>query len=178
VCVCVCVCAAGLNFGVATAYVLPGGSSIVPSDSQTDSSLVFTMPSGSGLITVSLSANQQISNNSLPFLYDPPVISTMTPATGPTAGGTSVTLVGAGFGVSGNVKFAGIDLPTSVITSYSPTQVVFNCPAGEGSSNAVAIVSLSKVSSTLPFNYTLPVVTSMVPANGPPTGGTAITFSG
>jgi len=168
----------GLNFGVATAYVLPGSSSIVGSNTQNDSYLVFTMPSGSGLISVSLVANQQTSNNTLPFSYDPPVITALSPSTGPTAGGTSVTVTGNGFGVSGNVRFAGVDLATSVITSYSPSQVIFNSPLGEGNNNAVAIVSLSKVSSTLPFNYTPPYIASMVPANGPPAGGTAITFTG
>jgi hypothetical protein len=168
----------GLNFDTALATSVLAGSSIVTSDFQNDTYLVFTMPSGSGPISVSLVVNQQSSTNSRPFSYDPPTVAAMTPSTGPTAGGTSVTLDGNGFGVSGNVRFAGVDLPQSSITAYSPTQVVFRTPAGEGYNNDVAVLSLGRLSSTLPFNYTRPSFTSMAPQNGPPSGGTLITFQG
>jgi len=167
----------GVNFATPAATSVLAGGSIVTSAFQNDTYLVFTMPSGSGTVTVSLVVNQQPSNG-LVFNYDPPVISSIVPGTGPTAGGTVVALNGNGFGLSGTVQFAGVELPASSILSYTPSVVTFRTPAGEGANQTVAIVSLGRLSSGVLFNYIQPNVSSVTPRNGPPSGGTLITLTG
>lgn len=60
------------------------------------------------------------------YAYPPPVITAIDPASGPSSGGTTVTLIGSGFRPGAIVEFGG--KPASVV-SVTPTSIVCVTPA-------------------------------------------------
>ena len=125
-----------------------------------------------------------------------PVITSLTPASGPIAGGTSVTVTGAGFADVRSVWFPGLfgslELPFTVI---SPTQMIVSTPAFPGGSflwfytpslqQTLQIQTARGFSDydnpTARFTYVpnpQPTITSISPAEGPVSGGNTITITG
>jgi len=111
-----------------------------------------------------------------------PAVTEVAPNTGPTGGGTAVTITGAGFAPGAQVLFAGTAATSVTYVSASRLDAV--SPAGTGTVNVVVAESAGTspaVSSDL-FTYTTtqggPVVTSLAPASGPAAGGTQVTLSG
>jgi hypothetical protein len=108
-----------------------------------------------------------------------PVITAVSPSTGPPAGGTSVIVTGADFAGTTAVKFG-----TTAATSFainSSSQLTAQVPAGSGTVD-VRITAGTRTSIPSPvdqFTYTsAPTVTGLSVASGPPTGGTIVTISG
>jgi hypothetical protein len=105
------------------------------------------------------------------------------PRTGPTAGGTTVTLRGENFGVVGNVTMSGVALaPTCLsadmvgcVLSYSQTEVTFRTLADPGT-GAKAVIDLlvggqgTGQDEFLGFGYDAPEVTDISPKTGPTNG--------
>jgi len=104
------------------------------------------------------------------------VVSGITPDSGPTAGGTAVTLSGSNLSSTTAVKFGG----TSVSPSYvSATEIRCTSPAkSAGTYSVVATVDGADVGG-VSFTYVAqPALTTITPNNGPANGGTACTLSG
>jgi hypothetical protein len=110
------------------------------------------------------------------FNYDPPAITSVSPANGPTAGGILITVTGTNFGTGGSVTIGGFPA-ASVWSTQSQIQCVL--PAGQGS-NLPVVVSVEGLPSTVAgsFNYNPPVITSVSPACGPTAGGATLTVTG
>ena len=108
--------------------MLQFNSVTIPVVSQTHSTITFTLPEGEGTaIPVQVEAGGQQSTV-LPFDYDPPVISGISPASGVAAAATEITLTGTNFGLNPSVTFgAGAVVPSS----FSHTEIVFTRPPGE-----------------------------------------------
>jgi hypothetical protein len=70
-----------------------------------------------------------------------PVLTGISPASGDTAGGTSVTLTGIGFGTSANTQvfLDGSALPAASIESVTSTQIVYLAPAHAAGSVTVTV---------------------------------------
>ena len=110
-----------------------------------------------------------------------PLITAITPSSGPTSGGTLVTITGQNFQPGGWVRFGpsfGYSLtfvsPTelTVMTPYSsvagPVTVTLNNPDGQSVELAMGYQYVSAP----------PVLTSFNPSSGPVTGGTMVVISG
>ncbi|MHC4942090.1 MAG: IPT/TIG domain-containing protein [Planctomycetota bacterium] len=111
---------------------------------------------------------------------NPPTVSSVTPTDGPVAGGTAVTIAGAGFTTTPDtsVSFGGT-AATGVVVVNSTT-ITCNTPAHAAGAVDVTVTN-SNGSDTLPnaFTYHNPPSLALVsPDNGPPTGGTAVTLTG
>ena len=108
-----------------------------------------------------------------------PVISSISPTSGPTSGGTTITITGTGFTAATSVKF-GNAAATSFVVS-SATQIAAVTPAGTvGAPLEVSVTTAGGVA-TLPsaFTYTpLPTISSVSPNSGSTLGATAITITG
>ncbi len=123
-------------------------------------------------------------NSGYPFLWafqttDPcgtsPVITSITPAVGPVAGGTSVTITWVGFTDATGVTFGGAP---ATITASSDTSVVVTTPAhATGSVDVVVTHAGGSVTGIDGFAYT-PTVTSVAPPKGPLAGGSSVTITG
>ena len=106
--------------------------------------------------------------------------STVAPTSGPTAGGTAVTINGTGFQSGPTTVTFGGTAATSV-TVVSATQITATTPAHAAGLVAVVVTNPDGQSGTVPGGYTYvagPNPTSIAPIGGPPAGGTAVTITG
>jgi hypothetical protein len=116
------------------------------------------------------------------FVYElppAPVVNGISPSSGPTAGGTMVTITGANFVMGATVRIGGT-LATNVMFASS-TQLTATTPAGAAGDAAVQVTNPDGQSGTLAAAFTFvppPTVTNVMPASGPVSGGNAITING
>ncbi len=118
------------------------------------------------------------------FTYEaapPPTLSSLTPSTGSSQGGLSVTLRGTGFVPGTTVRFGGVEaISVSVASGGSLTATT---PAHAPGRVDVEVLNPDGGRATLAgaFLYEQhgpPVVSSVTPNTGPTSGGTVITISG
>ncbi|SDL84989.1 Uncharacterized protein YhjY, contains autotransporter beta-barrel domain [Janthinobacterium sp. OK676] len=110
----------------------------------------------------------------------PPTITGVSPASGPTTGGTSVTITGTGFTGATAVKFGATN--ATGYTVNSATQITATAPAGSAGTVNVTVTTAGGTSATgaaNQFTYIpAPTVTSISPTAGPTAGGTSVTITG
>jgi subtilase family serine protease len=111
-----------------------------------------------------------------------PQVSGLSPSSGPLAGGTSVTITGAGFRTGATVSFGTMAASNVVVVSSS--EITATAPAvgtaGPGTRNVLvstAAGTSAKVAADQ-FTYTGPAVSKVSPSSGPLAGGTAVTITG
>ena len=103
-----------------------------------------------------------------------PTVTNVNPNTGPTSGGTSVTITGTNFSGATAVSF-GSNAAAS-FTVNSATQITATSPAGVGTVDVTVTTEggTSAISSGDRFTYgSAPTVTNVNPNTGPTSGGTA-----
>ena len=111
--------------------------------------------------------------------YPPPSLASISPSSGSTNGGTSVTLSGSNFVSGATVKF-GNNAAVNVVVVSSGTITAFTAPATAGTVN-VTVVNPDGQSGSLSNAFTFkspPTLTSVSPTTGPFSGGTSVTLSG
>jgi hypothetical protein len=110
-----------------------------------------------------------------------PTIKALSRTSGPTTGGTSVTVTGTLFSTVVHVRFG-----TTTAKSYtlkSTTQLVATSPAHAAGTTRVSVTTAKGTTPITPadnFKFVIPppAVTGLSPASGPAAGGTTITVSG
>lgn len=157
-----------VNFGTTAAASFTAVSS---------TSITAVSPAGRGVVDVIVStlAGTSTAGNKDRFDYGPEVTS-VSPAFGPSSGGTAVTIYGTNLSEATAVHF-GNTLAAYTITSDGIISAT--SPAGSGSvdvevssaQDSSAIVSADR------FSYG-PTVTGITPSAGPPSGGTSVTIVG
>ena len=109
-----------------------------------------------------------------------PTVSSVSPAVGSSAGGTVVSLNGAGFVAPATVTFGGV--PATSVTMVSPYLITATTPPGAVGPVGVLVSSPSGAvgGMTSGFTYELawPRVTGVSPSTGALTGGTTLTITG
>ncbi len=114
------------------------------------------------------------------FVAPPPTLASVAPTSGPTAGGTAITLSGTGFLAGATVTVGGV--AATSVSVVSSTQIVCTTPAGSAGVAAVVVTNPDTQSATLSGGFTYvapaPSLSSVSPASGPPAGGTFVTLSG
>lgn len=167
----------------------PGTDFTVVSDNE----ITVVSPPGTGAATVTITGapGGNIATPT-PFVYVPDtsggiptIVASVSPTTGPEAGGTPVTITGSGFLDIDEVRFDG-NLG-SELTVISDTELTVLTPAGTGQV-LITLVDTStgggSVTASVPFSYIpavnipVPVIGSVSPNSGPTTGGTAVTIIG
>lgn len=115
-----------------------------------------------------------------------PVVTSIAPTSGPTAGGTAVTITGTGFAPGATLAFFGAT-PAANVACASAISCTATSPAGTGVVDVRVSVAgaLSATSAADQFTFiapppppTGPFVTSIAPASGVPGGGTLVTING
>ncbi|WP_435613619.1 IPT/TIG domain-containing protein [Streptomyces sp. bgisy159] len=109
----------------------------------------------------------------------PPSVLLLTPATGPTTGGTPFTIVGANLS-GASVTFGGV--PAVAVNDVGGVILTGVTPAG-AAGNVAVVVTTPAGSATVAGGYTyvapaLPTVVSISPVSGPVAGGTPIVIIG
>ncbi len=108
-----------------------------------------------------------------------PGLTSVSPTSGPTAGGTTVTITGTGFVAGATVRVNGV--AATGVTFVSATQLRANTPAASAGTYAIQVTNPDTQTGTLGGAYTYmapPAVTSISPTSGPTAGGTTITING
>lgn len=109
-------------------------------------------------------------------------VSSVTPNSGGTAGGTVVTITGLNFASGATVSFGGS--AASGVSFVSANQLTATTPAHASGSVSVAVTNPDSTSAALPGGFTFGTtsssltVSSVSPASGPAAGGTKVTISG
>jgi hypothetical protein len=107
----------------------------------------------------------------------PPSISSISPASGAAAGGTSVTIAGSNFASPVSVTFGGISAAS--VTFNSSSSITAVAPGGSPGPVEVKVTNADGTSATTTFTYiAAPSITSISPASGPSTGGTGFIITG
>ncbi|WP_158794953.1 beta strand repeat-containing protein [Streptomyces sp. NRRL S-337] len=107
-----------------------------------------------------------------------PVVTSVNPAQGAPAGGTSVTITGSGFTGATQVRF-GPNGTTFVIVS--DTLITAKTPAGTGTVQVTVTAPTGTSNQNVLFTYTsasAPALGSLNPASGPTSGGNTVTLNG
>jgi hypothetical protein len=109
-----------------------------------------------------------------------PTVLSITPTSGPTAGGTVVTIRGANFAAGATVAIGGVAATTvSVVSSTSIQATTGARAAGAGDVSVVVDGKASTLASA--FTYVAlppPTLTAISPASGSTAGGTTVTLTG
>lgn len=160
----------GLNLGNATEVDWGSGnagSNLTP----TANGLEATSPAGAGTVDVTVKAGGVFSaaTSSDRFSYVP-VVTGVSPSSGTPAGGTTVTISGAGFGGTTTVDF-GPSHPASNVTVVSANTITASVPSGSGAVDVTVTApnGTSATSSADRFDYVPLLFTSdssEIDANG------------
>ncbi len=163
-----------------------GASAATGVSCATTTSCVATSPSGSGTvdvtaavggITSATSAADRFSYSDVPL----PTVSAVSPSSGRSAGGTTVTITGTGFSTTPNATTAAFGATVAGgVSCATTTSCVATSPPGAGTVDVTVTVGgvTSATGAADRFTYTAPTVTSINPTTGPASGGTAVTITG
>ena len=171
----------GTNFAVGATVTFGTAAAtnvVVVSGTQ----ITATTPAGSaGAVTVTV-GNPGGQSGGLANAYTyiaPPTVTSVSPSTGPTAGGTAVTITGTNFAAGATVKFG--STAASSVTVVNSTTITATTPAGSLGAVAVMVTNSNGLSGTLASGFTYlapPTVTSVSPSTGTTAGGTSVTLTG
>ncbi len=173
----------GFNFSGANAVKF-GSTAVLVGNFTVNSatSITATAPAGTGTVDVTVTTAQGPSaiSSADQFTYTTlPVVSSISPTSGPTAGGTHVTISGNNFGGATAVYF-GTTPGTSIVVNA--TSISVNSPAGTGVVDVTVTTAGGTSTKVAADQFTYippkPTVTSIVNNNGPITGGTSVTING
>jgi hypothetical protein len=113
-------------------------------------------------------------------LVNAPAVTAVSPASGVTAGGTSVTLTGTGFTSATAVTFGSV--AASSYTVNSATSITATSPAESAGTVDITVTTANGTSATHvvdQFTYVAPpTVTAVSPSTGPTGGGSVVTITG
>lgn len=118
------------------------------------------------------------SHDLLGFVSPGPVIDGLTPAEGPGAGGTAVTITGSNLEGASAVDFGAT--PAAHFEVRSASEIVAVAPPGSGTVEVTVTTPAGTTPSRLAdrFTYEDSTVTGVSPTSGPPEGGTSVTITG
>lgn len=108
-------------------------------------------------------------------------INSISPSGGPLAGGTRIRILGIGFSVDSKVKIGTRDCTSVTFVSIDEVDCTVPGPNSTTESVDVVLTNPNDTSATLTSGFTYrpaPTITSVSPALGKSTGGTAITITG
>jgi hypothetical protein len=168
---------------LANATVVDFGTAAATVTSDTATSVVATSPPGLGNVNVTLTTLGGTASAPVQFTYNiPPGFPTVTlvsPATGPSWGGTTVTVTGTNL-----LNTSGVDFGTqqAFFSDVTATSLTATAPAGSGTVEVTVTTpsgtSVGTVAGEFVYTTPAPTVTALSPTSGPATGGTPVTISG
>lgn len=122
-------------------------------------------------------AGSVTSTTKFTYLILAPITTSRLPASGSTAGGTTLVINGTNLEVTTGVTIGGV--AATIVGAPSATSVTVTTPAGTAGEQVVALTTPGGTVNNLRFTYVAaPTVTAIAPATGLDTGGTAVTITG
>jgi len=111
-----------------------------------------------------------------------PTVTSVTPTSGPLAGGTSVVIAGTNFTGATSVSFGTV--AATGVTVNSATQITCVAPAQTAAGAVSVSVTIPGATGSMAsaFTYTVgppaPTISAVMPGSGPPAGGTTVVITG
>jgi hypothetical protein len=109
-----------------------------------------------------------------------PTITSISPALGPSVGGTAITIIGTGFVAGATVDIGGA--PATGVVVGGSTTIIATTPAGTPGAALVTVTNADTQATTLSgaftYQYPAPTFASMLPVTGSSAGGTLVTLTG
>jgi hypothetical protein len=145
--------------------------------------ITATAPAGTGTVDVTVTTSKGTSALSAADQYTYtgiPTVTSISPTSGPVAGGTSVSITGTNFIVGATSVNFGSTAATTV-TVNSGTSITATSPAGVGTVHVTATTTGGTSSTVASDQFTYaaaPTVTDISPENGPTAGSTSVTITG
>lgn len=162
------------------------GSSPANGYSVVNSTFITSVsPGGTGMVDVKVTNDAGVSSvtSADQFTYVSsgiPAISSISPAFGTTAGGTSVTITGTNFVNVSQVQFGSANAMSFSVTNTS--QIIATSPSASASLVDISVtntIGTSNTGTSDQYSFTaVPVVTGIIPSSGLPAGGTTVTITG
>ena len=170
----------GTNFATG-ATVTFGGTAATNVVVVNSTSITATSPAHAvGAVTVTVTVSGQSGNLTNGFTYvAPPTVTSVSPSSGSTLGGTAVTITGTNFAAGATVTFGSAGATNVVVVSS--TTITATTPAGSAGAATVTVTNLGALAGSLTNGYTYvvpPTVTGVSPSSGTTAGGTAVTITG
>ncbi|MEU9763746.1 IPT/TIG domain-containing protein [Streptomyces sp. NPDC047985] len=139
--------------GLSTATSVSFGAVTATPTVISDSSISVTVPAGAAAgpvpVTVTTAGG---SNNGLTYTYvDAPTIGTIVPTSGPTSGGTAVTITGTNLDTTDSVTFDGVPAPFAVINATTLSAVT--PPGTAGAADVVVTNAAGTATAADAFTY-------------------------
>jgi len=166
----------GTNFSGATAVKF-GNDDASSFTVNSPTSITAKTAGGTGIVNVSVTTAGGTSSSGQFTYLGPPSIRGIDTATGPTAGGTSVTINGSNFTSSSSVKFGTADATS--VTFVDATQLKVVSPAHEAGMVLIAVKTGGGNATFTGFTYgDTPTITEVAPTAGPTAGGNTVIITG
>ncbi|HEX8619787.1 MAG TPA: IPT/TIG domain-containing protein, partial [Thermoanaerobaculia bacterium] len=175
----------GTNLQFATSVTFGGTAATNIEYNSSTGKLQATTPShsaGSVGVTVVAAAGTVTSSNAFTYTAPSPTITSVSPNSGPSTGGTVVTIDGTNLQFATSVTFGGV-AGTNIGYNSDTGKLQATTPARSAGSVSVTVVcAAGTVTSANAFTYTTPApaptITSVSPNSGPSAGGTVVTIDG
>ncbi|WP_405581447.1 IPT/TIG domain-containing protein [Streptomyces sp. NBC_01190] len=153
------------------------GTKLATITANTPTSVTVTSPSGAGTVPVTVTTPGGTSNPLSFFYVGAPFKSSISPTSGVTAGGDTVTINGTGLSTATSVHFGAA---TATPTVVSDAQLTVTAPAGAAAGPVgVSVTTAGGTNNGLSYTYIdAPTIGTPVPASGPTSGGTVVTIPG
>ncbi|WP_237287568.1 IPT/TIG domain-containing protein [Streptomyces malaysiensis] len=145
-----------------------------------DTQITARTPPGSGTVRITVTGPMGTSTQNVFFSYTTvaaPVLTALSPSSGPTTGGNTVTITGTNLTGATQVLFG--PTPATILTN-TPTQITATAPPGTGTTN-LTVTTPGGTSNPLSYTYVTtpaPTITALSPSSGPTTGGNTVTITG
>jgi hypothetical protein len=174
----------GTNFSGATIAVtsVKFGTKIAKSFTVTSATKITAVSPThvGGAVTLKVTTNGGSASATYTYTSPVPTLSTFSPTTGPTTGGTSVTITGTGF-IGSHVRFGTTTATTIIVTS--PTRITAKAPVHAAGTVSISVVNThgdigTRTSPKFTYKIPSPTISSFTPTAGATTGGTTITING
>ncbi|MEV7973839.1 IPT/TIG domain-containing protein [Cellulomonas sp. NPDC089187] len=168
--------------GLAGATGVTVGGVVATNVIATATSVTATVPvsetAGPATVSVQFPAGTRTAGT---VTYQEPTITAVTPATGPTSGGTTLTLTGTGLAPVTAVTVGGT--PATIVGTPTATTITVTTAAhAAGLVDVVAVLPGADATAAGAFTYlddgTGATITGVAPATSPTSGGSTITVSG
>ena len=143
---------------------------------SSDTQIIATSPAGSGTVDVQVTGPAGTSATSVNDQFAYMAVTGISPATGPAAGNTTVTITGTGFNYATNVYFGGT--AANDVAIVSPTEITAKSPGGSGTVNVTVAGPGGPTTISSADQFTYMAVNSVSPPEGPTGGGTLVTILG
>ena len=178
----------GTNFQPGAQVTFGGVNAASVTVTDSTSLVAVTPPTsspGDVAVVVKNSDGQSVSFSSFSYTLPPPAINSVSPATGPTSGGTLFTVSGNGFVAGSTVTIGGRAageinvVNATTITAISPLGLTSE-QAGLPQDVVVTLPDGTHITKTGAFQYFIPPlsVSTLSPTRGTPAGGLDVTISG